>query len=367
MNYFNESFNWPSLNFWTHDNEILCVEAPLSNNTLTCFDLWCKAGSCFERPGEEGLAHFLEHMVFKGSKNLTAGEFDKKIEALGGSSNAATGFDDVHFYVLVPPKFAIEALQLLLDLVFEPSITPEAFKIEKEVVLEEIAQYKDLPDELIFQTLLENCWGTHPYGRPILGWEESLRKNTPDQMKFFHERLYRPNNCCLAISGIIPNNLHQFLHKSKFIERRKLKESSIPKIQSKELIFNRGFNKIFVPRLESSRLLMAWPIPPANEQLTIMGLDIVTSLLAEGRVSKLVSRLREELQIVEYIEMDITILEQGGLIILEAFCMNEEIERVQKEVIDLLRKCISTQIKEDEVNRASQLIRNGLIFNLETR
>ena len=84
---------------------------------LTCLDLWCKAGSSSEQKGEEGLAHFLEHMVFKGSSQMEAGEFDRKIEALGGSSNAATGFDDVHFHVLVPPTAARAALDLLLNLV----------------------------------------------------------------------------------------------------------------------------------------------------------------------------------------------------------------------------------------------------------
>ena len=85
------------------------------------------AGSRDETDEISGVSHFLEHMVFKGSSCHGAGEFDRKIEALGGSSNAATGFDDVHFYVLIPPKVVAPALELLLELVLKPALLPEAF------------------------------------------------------------------------------------------------------------------------------------------------------------------------------------------------------------------------------------------------
>ena len=82
------------------------VSIDLAEAPLVCLDFWCRAGSVFEAGSESGMAHFLEHMVFKGSQSLAAGEFDRRIEALGGSSNAATGFDDVHYHVLIPPQAA---------------------------------------------------------------------------------------------------------------------------------------------------------------------------------------------------------------------------------------------------------------------
>ena len=99
--------------------------------SLTCIDLWCKGGSYFEKEGEEGLAHFLEHMIFKGSNLLKEGEFDKKIEAFGGSSNAATGHDDVHYYVLVPNKAVSNAIDLLLNLALAPSLEEKPYLLNK--------------------------------------------------------------------------------------------------------------------------------------------------------------------------------------------------------------------------------------------
>ena len=84
-------------------NGVPLVQLDLPEAPVVCLDFWCRAGSASETAAESGMAHFLEHMVFKGSSQLPAGEFDRRVEALGGSSNAATGFDDVHFHVLIPP------------------------------------------------------------------------------------------------------------------------------------------------------------------------------------------------------------------------------------------------------------------------
>ena len=104
------------VNHWTLPNGATCVVADIEDSTLSCIDFWCKGGSLYEKKDEEGVAHFLEHMIFKGSRNLKEGEFDLKIESLGGSSNAATGLDDVHYHILVPPSNTEEALNLLLEL-----------------------------------------------------------------------------------------------------------------------------------------------------------------------------------------------------------------------------------------------------------
>jgi len=331
---------------------------------LTCLDFWCRAGSAFEHKGEEGLAHFLEHMVFKGSRQLGAGDFDRRIEALGGSSNAATGFDDVHFHVLVPPEGACEALELLLDLVLEPALRADAYGMERDVVLEEIAQYRDQPDEQVVQHLLASSCANHPYGRPILGWEESLLASSPDTMAAFHQRRYRGTNCCLMVAGAIPKGLEQSISDSRLASLATQSEDH-PNGIDQTLSFQRGRDTIQVERLEAARLLMAWPAAAADQQHQVMGIDLATTLLAEGRRSRLVERLREELQIVESIDMDLTTLEQGSLVMLEACCPAEHIEEVEAEVDRVLQECASTPVQAAEMERGRQLVGNGLRFSLE--
>ena len=332
---------------------------------LTCLDFWIKAGSSFETCGEEGVAHFLEHMVFKGGDNLKEGEFDREIEALGGSSNAATGLDDVHFYVLVPPDSVSHALNLLLELVLCPRLDRKAFEIEKEVVLEEIAQTNDVPEEEVFKELLKMCWGKHSYGRPVLGYKSSLRAMTPEQMKSFHERRYQGENCALAISGKIPAKIETIIRESPLSTIKNRKNLNEIKNDYQKLGFIKQRKEISIDRLETSRLLMAWPILGAEEQLTVMGADIATSLLCEGRRSLLVNHLRENLQLVESIEMDITILEEGGLILLEACCKEDQLIHVEEEIHLLLKNLLIDPLKEKEVSRACQLVKNSLYFSLE--
>ena len=332
---------------------------------LTCIDFWVKAGSFYEETGEEGIAHFLEHMVFKGSKNLKEGEFDRKIEALGGSSNAATGFDDVHYYVLIPSNSLNTALELLIELVLFPKLDKNSFKIEKEVVLEEIAQYKDQPDEQIFQKILKSCWRNHPYGRPILGLKKSLKEISVNNMKNFYKRNYQASNCTISIAGKLPKNIKQIINKSRLSELKNNGKINIKKSKSKKISFHQNRLETKIHRLESCRFIMAWPSPPAENTKLVMGADIATTLLSEGRGSRLVHRLREDLQIVESIDMDVTTLEKGGLILLEAICIENNLEKVEEEIHKILKEIIKYPIQNQEVKRAHQLVKNSICFSLE--
>ena len=113
----------------------------------------------------------------------------------------------MHYHVLVPSAESKEALDLLLDLVLDPALEQDSFSMEREVVLEEIAQYRDQPDDQVLQTLLELCCAPHCYGRPILGWENSLRGMNPVGMRSYHHRRYRGANCCLSVAGTIEEGL----------------------------------------------------------------------------------------------------------------------------------------------------------------
>ncbi|KGG12327.1 MULTISPECIES: M16 family metallopeptidase [Prochlorococcus] len=355
----------PTVEMWSLDNGARCVSVFMKEAPITCIDFWCKAGSSFEKKGEEGMAHFLEHMIFKGTNQLKEGEFDLKIEALGGASNAATGLDDVHFYVLVPSENVEQAVQLLTHLVLSPSINHKAFNLERDVVLEEIAQSNDQPEDQIFEIFLENCWEEHPYGRRILGNPKSLRNITPNSLRKFHRNFYRANNITLSIAGEIPSNIKEIINNTELSKLTSQQNLEAGETLSKQLIFCSGHKEIEIRRLESARILMAWPIPPASDQMKIMGYDIATTILGEGRRSRLVHKLREELQIVESIDVDITALEQGGIVILEACCIESNLREVEDEINKILKDSFNNPPSEKELKRACQLVQNSLCFGLE--
>ena len=355
----------PVLDHRTLRNGSSLVTAAIPDAALTCLDFWCRGGSAWEKSGEEGVAHFLEHMVFKGSRRLGPGEFDRRIEALGGSSNAATGFDDVHYHVLVPTAESNEALDLLLDLVLDPALEQDSFCMERDVVLEEIAQYRDQPDDQVLQTLLELCCAPHSYGRPILGWETSLRQMDPAGMRRYHHRRYRGANCCLSVAGSIQEDLISHALSSPLAQLGLVEECDPAATNRSALPFRQGRECRRFARLEAARLLMVWPVACADDQLAIAGADLITTILAEGRRSRLVQKLREELQIVESIDMDVTTLEQGSLVMLEACCPDDQLERVETEIQAELQRSLSAEITDEEFQRAMQLVGNGHRFSLE--
>ncbi|MEB3173279.1 MAG: pitrilysin family protein [Cyanobacteriota bacterium] len=343
------------------------VGLALPEAPLMCIDLWCRAGSAYEGAAESGLAHFLEHMVFKGSEQQAAGAFDLNIEALGGSSNAATGFDDVHYHVLVPPEATAQACSLLLDLVLQPRLSTDDFDLERGVVLEELAQSQDQPDEMALQTLLQLGCQKHPYGRPILGDQAQLEAHTSAAMRRFQQRRYRGDHCVLAMCGPLgAGGLDPVL---EALQHSPLQ--ALPPVHSNEpepalLTLQPGLHRRHFARLEAARLLMAWSLPPARDRAELAALDLATSLLAEGRRSRLVERLREQLRLVESIDLDLQVLEFGSLALLEAVCDPADIETVRQEINAVLAGARATAPGEQELDRGLSLVSNGYRFGLES-
>jgi predicted Zn-dependent peptidase len=341
------------------------VSLNLPEAPLICLDLWCRAGSAFETAEESGMAHFLEHMVFKGSERQEAGDFDLKIEALGGHSNAATGFDDVHYHVLVPPTAAAEACELLLDLVLNPRLDQEDLDVERQVVLEELAQSQDQPDEMALQTLLQLGCCDHPYGRAILGERDLLQEHTADTMRRFQQRLYGAQHCVLAVSGPLDARTLDTLVAQ--LERSPL--ATLPRTTATppppQLRLQPGVHHRPFARLEAARLLMAWSLPGASERQAVAAMDLATSLLAEGRRSRLVARLREELRLVESIDLDLQVLECGSLALLEAVCDPAELPIVRQQIERVLMDSHGTPPPVAEIERGRKLVANGYRFGLE--
>ena len=342
-------------------NGAALVSLSLPAAPLVCLDFWCRAGSAFEAASESGMAHFLEHMVFKGSRRLAAGEFDRRIEALGGSSNAATGFDDVHYHVLIPPQQAGEALDLLLELVLGPALEPTAFAMERQVVLEELAQSEDQPEEVALQQLLRQACPDHPYGQPILGRRQALLDHQPEAMAAFHRRLYGGGRCVLALTGAVDDALIERAASGPLADLPPVAEP----MPAPPLRLRVGEEQLALPRLEASRLLMAWWQPAAADLDAVMGADLATSLLAEGRRSRLVARLREELRIVESVDLDLHAMESGSLALLEAVCDREELPAVRRAISEVWQEVMATPIGSAEWQRCLRLVGNSYRFGLE--
>jgi len=354
------------VNYYTHSSKTRCVFVDNKELPLISIDIWCKAGSSLEDVNKNGTAHFLEHMIFKGSNKIMPGEFDHKIESLGGLSNASTGYDDVHYHVLVPPSNFKESLALLTNIVFSPDFNPDEFIKEKGVVIDEIKQQNDQPEEKLFNYFLKRVWLSPNYANSILGTENSIKNLEINDLIKFHSKHYTTEKICIAIAGNLSGEIYKIFEKS---DLSGIKESpNLINLKNKpSLKIRNGRESVKFDNLEFSRIFMAWFIPNLNDQKNIIGLEILASILSVGRNSRLVKTLKEDNNLVESVYVDVNAGELGGLFIMEASCEYQDIDLVEKQInksIDEISNCKALSL--DEIKKAINIVKSNYIFNLET-
>ena len=364
--------NLGEIHYYTHSSNNKCVFVDNKELPLISIDIWCKAGSSFEDVDKNGTAHFLEHMIFKGTSNILPGEFDHKIELLGGMSNASTGYDDVHYYVLIPPSNFKESLGLLTNIVLSPKININEFYKEKSVVIDEIKQQNDQPEEKLFNYFLERVWQSDKYSKSILGTEESIKLMETNDLENFHSKHYLNEGICFSIAGNLCKDTYKAFEDNDFaviLSQTSNRNSHL--ISDKKKNFNvlarTGREEVNFDDLEFSRIFMAWSIPSLKDQKKIIGFEILSSILSVGRNSRLVKVLKEEKNLVESVYVDVNAGELGGLLIIEACCEKEDLKSVEKEINEIIYKISDyDNLTLDEIRKAANIVKSNYIFNLET-
>ena len=364
--------NVGEINYYTHSSKTRCVFVDNKDLPLISIDIWCKAGSSFEEIDKNGTAHFLEHMIFKGSNKIMPGEFDNKIESLGGISNASTGYDDVHYHVLVPPLNFKESLALLTNIVVSPKFNTDEFIKEKGVVVDEIKQQNDQPEEKLFNYFLKRVWLNFSYGKSILGTEQCIKNLEIDDLKKFHTKHYTNEKICIAIAGNLSEDIYKIFEKSDLSGINKKIINKDPKLinpkkNKPKIKIRTGRELISFDNLEFSRIFMAWFIPNVNNQKKIIGLEILASILSVGRNSRLVKILKEDKNLVESVYVDVNAGELGGLFIIEASCENKDIDLVEELINKSIQEISNFKsLTSDELRKATNIVKSNYIFNLET-
>ncbi len=173
---------------------------PIPDAPVVCLDLWFQAGSLRETAAESGLAHFLEHMVFKGTPNRTALEVNYDFDRIGASYNAFTSEENTVFYAAILPEYLSTAVDILAD-ILRPSLRGEDFDMEKKVIIEEIGMYDDQPMWCAYDNAKKAFFAEHPLGNSILGTPASITALTRDQMQAYYDRRYVAPNITVSVAG----------------------------------------------------------------------------------------------------------------------------------------------------------------------
>jgi predicted Zn-dependent peptidase len=312
------------------------------------------------------MAHFLEHMIFKGTPNLLPGEFDYHIEKIGGVSSAATSHDYAHYSITTAANYLEDTLPYLGELLLNAAIPDDEFIRERDVVLEEIRSYNDDPDWLGFQSLVKNVYQNHPYGRSVLGTEPELMQHSPEAMRRFYRNYYQPENMTVVIVGGIGEKAARELVNrvfADFPERDNCPQfTKVPA----PIIIGVCRHELILPRLEQARLMMVWKVPGVEEFRAVHGLELLSAVLGEGRISRLVSDLREEKQLVQDIRCDFSLQQESSLFTITAWLESEYLELVENLICSHLEKLQNQEISQQELNRIRRFLCNDFAFSTET-
>lgn len=349
------------------DNGLTLIHQEIPTTPVVVADVWVRAGAHLEKEPCFGMAHFLEHMIFKGTPTLAPGVFDQKIENRGGVTNAATSHDYAHYSLTTAAVHLEDTLPHLGELLLNAAIPEDEFSRERDVVLEEIRQAHDDPDWIGFHALISSVYQHHPYGRSVLGSEQELMQQSPEVMRCFHRDHYQPENMTVVIVGGIPEESAVKLVSRTFVDfAERCCDCPEKKEVTKPVIAGIRRQELHLPRLEQARLLMAWTAPGVEELRTSYGLDLLSVLLAEGRTSRLVRDLREEQQLVQGICSNFSLQRDASLFTITAWLEPENLERVESLIRLHLNDLISNPISQQELTRSQRLLSNDYAFSTET-
>jgi zinc protease len=335
------------------------------------FGIWLNVGSRIETDSINGMAHFLEHMIFKGTPRLKLGEFERRVENKGAITNAATSQDYTHYYITTAPRDFAELGPLQIDLLLNPSLQASDFQQERSVVLEEINRSADNVQRRIYQQSAEIAFRRLPYRRPVLGTKEVIEQLTEQQMRYFHATNYQPRSMTAVAVGNLPtqelidivaDGFAAYSHQDAAPDFAGVTPSLVPEepfqsVQRQEIVD---------PDFQQTRLILMWRVPGARQLADTYGLDVAAALLTQGRTSRLIADLREERQLVTSISASNTSYLLQGIFSISVQLPTEHLAEVEKRILAHIERLGREPIAGAEIDRIRRQVANRHIFGNET-
>lgn len=344
---------------------------------------WVKTGSINENDENNGISHFLEHLMFKGTSKHKAGEFDRTLESRGAMVNAATWKDYTFYYVTIPQgcsdKNFKDTLELHADMMLDPIIPDNEIgypfdlndpnittKRERHVVIEEIKMRKDQPWTKVYNQLNQNMYTSHPYKRDVIGTEKIISTVTREEVLNYYKTHYTPNNITTIIVGdlnpdeVIPMVAKEFDFKGRLNKENEIYPIDLPTEETK---YVEGYSKI-----NTGFLMFGYLCAKAQNTKDCVAMEMLALLLGQGQSSRLFQELIEksEKPIFNVIATDYYHFRDGGNFMIEANFKPEAKDEAIELVKSQIKKLLTDGITEKELKKAKKKLKAGFAANAET-
>lgn len=356
----------PAYKTKTLENGLQIVVVPMNNGTnVVSTDIFYKVGSRNEIMGKTGIAHMLEHMNFKSSKNLQAGEFDKEVKSIGGVNNASTSFDYTHYFIKSSSDNMKKSIELYAELMQNLTLKDEEFQPERDVVTEERRWRTDnSPLGYLYFKLFNNAYVYHPYHWTPIGFMNDIRTWTIEDIRSFHKTYYQPQNAILVVTGDIEPKLVFDEAQKAFGDIQNTVD--IPEVKFVEPEQDGAKRVLIRKESEVEMIAITFHIPDfKNEDQTT--LSVISEILYSGKSSRLYKELVDKKRLVNSVyayNMENT---DPGLFIFMATCNpGVKAKDVEKELIKQIKLLKEKKVSKKELEKVKINTKSDFIYSLES-
>lgn len=342
-------------------NGLIVLTERMEHLRSVAMGVWIKSGSRCEPVETNGISHFVEHMVFKGTRSRSAQSIAREMDAIGGNLDAFTSKETICFNVKSLGEHVPIALDVLTDLVLNPVFAPPEIERERGVILEEIKIDEDNPDVLVHELFTQSFWKGHPLGRPILGTTETVARMGQEQLLRYHSDRFHGGNIIFSAAGNLDHDQFTAAVAEKFSALaggRSLAELSAPQPSARIVLRNKK-------ALEQVQICLGVPAPPITDDNRYTTL-ILNTILGGGMSSRLFQTIREERGMAYSIYSDLSPYRDTGTLCVYAGTSASKVIEVVDLIVTEFRKMKEEPLSEEELTRAKDQVKGNILLGLES-
>lgn len=344
------------------DNGLTLITETMPQLRSVAIGVWLKKGSRHESEALSGVSHFIEHMVFKGTKTRSAERIAAEVDSIGGYMDAFTAKEYASFHLKVLDEHLPLAVEILGDVVQNPLFDPLEMAKEKKVIFEEINMVEDTPDDLVMENFCESFWPDHPLGRPILGTKKTVGGFRRDDLAEYFERVYHPKNIVIAAAGRLDHARTARLVRRHFSGLRRgdgsTKASRPPKAVTRTVARSKR-------ELEQVHLCLGTRALPQGHGERYTGF-VLNTVLGGSMSSRLFQNVREKRGLAYSVFSSLSSYRDTGAVTVYAGCANDAVEELIDVVMAELRRVKAEPLAPGELQRARDHLKGSLMLSLES-
>jgi predicted Zn-dependent peptidase len=341
------------------ENGLRLITETMPHVRSVTLGVWLTRGSRHESDERSGIAHFVEHMLFKGTSTRSAEDIAQAIDSIGGQLDAFTAKEYASYYIKVLDEHVPLAIELLTDIVRRPAFAPDEIEREKKVILEEIKMVEDTPDDLVHELFTQHFWEGHPLARPILGSRETVEALNRDTLLKYFEGAYVASNLIVAAAGNLDHARVRGLVQEAFADLASSGEvlgEDVPRVSPQVVTRTK--------ELEQSHICLGTNSYPQSHQDRYVSY-ILNTLLGGSMSSRLFQNIREKRGLAYSVFSGLSAYRDAGNITIYAGCANEAVGEVVDLCVEELKGLKRTPVSDAELRRAKDHLKGSLMLSLE--